>query len=215
MAGKIRVAVVDRTSIVTKGLRSLFTELAPDLGTAVCANSWSDLLTEPGFPVDVVIINADLNDGIPLDLKIATLMSTGARVVVMSDSASTALVHYAIRAHALGFLLKNDDVDEFLAAIRAVAANTAFISEGAQALMARSDAKRYPKLSIQERRVIEAFIAPNTASKVASMLNITESTVYSYIKSGRAKFTAVGIDAGDKVSLRRHAIAMGMTPTMA
>ena len=40
-------------------------------------STWPELLTHPEFPVDVVLLDLDLKDNIPVSLKISTLKTTG------------------------------------------------------------------------------------------------------------------------------------------
>ena len=92
---------------------------ADDIDLVAAVPSWPELLTHPEFPVDVVLLDLDLKDNIPISLKISTLKTTGVKTVLMSTYSEPNVVREALGAGALGYLVKSEPVEKIVEAIRA------------------------------------------------------------------------------------------------
>ena len=84
---------------------------ADDISMVAAVRTWPELLTHPEFPVDVVLLDLDLKDNIPISLKISTLKTTGVKVVLMSTYSEPNVVREALAAGALGYLVKSEDAE--------------------------------------------------------------------------------------------------------
>lgn len=76
----IRLAIVDDHRMLLGALTEWIRQAADDIDMVAAVASWPELLAHPEFPVDVVLLDLDLKDNIPVSLKIQTLKSTGVRV---------------------------------------------------------------------------------------------------------------------------------------
>jgi DNA-binding NarL/FixJ family response regulator len=167
-------------------------------------------MTHPEFPVDVVLLDLDLKDNIPVSLKISTLKTTGVKTVLMSTYSEPALVREALAAGALGYLVKSEEASMIVEAIRAASKGESYISaELDLALNAGTDGGS-PRLSAQERRVMALYGAGEPVKAVAYQLGISEETAKSYLKRIREKYRLAGYDVGTKVALRKRAIQDGI-----
>ncbi len=90
--------------------------------------SWPELLTHAEFPVDVVLLDLDLKDNIPISLKLSTLKTTGVATVLMSTYSEPAVVREALAAGAMGYLVKSEDAEMIVEAIRAARTGQSCIS---------------------------------------------------------------------------------------
>ena len=205
----IRVAIVDDHRLVLDALTARLHE--PDKGIAVVASetTWGGLITNPDFPVDVVVLDLRLEDGIPVGTKIRALTAIGAVTVVISRHADTASITTALQAGALGFVAKTESVDELLEAIRAAAAHKQHLSDSLKAALAEYTPTPDPGLGRQELRALMLYAGGRSIKEVAYDMETTEETVKSYIKRGRRKYRDVGIDVGTRILLRRHGIREG------
>jgi DNA-binding NarL/FixJ family response regulator len=171
--------------------------------------TWPELITHPEFPVDVVLLDLDLKDNIPVSLKISTLKTTGVKTVLMSTYSEPALVREALAAGALGYLVKSEEASMIVEAIRAAAQGESYISaELDVALNGTEDGT--PRLSAQERRVMALYGSGEPVKAVAYQLGISEETAKSYLKRIREKYRLAGHDVGTKVALRKRAIQDGI-----
>jgi two-component system, NarL family, uhpT operon response regulator UhpA len=207
---RIRLAIVDDHRMLLGALTEWIRNAAPDIDMVAAVASWPELLTHPEFPVDVVLLDLDLKDNIPVSLKISTLKTTGVRVVLMSTYSEPNVVREALAAGALGYLVKSEDAGMIVEAIRAAAEGESFVSAELDLALNSGEVGGAPKLSAQERRVMALYGGGEPVKAVAFQLGISEETAKSYLKRIREKYRVAGIDVGTKVALRKRAIQDGI-----
>ncbi|MFT4029197.1 MAG: response regulator transcription factor [Protaetiibacter sp.] len=210
MAASIRLAVVDDHRMILSGLANWIRNASDEIDVVAELTTWPELLTHPAFPVDVVLLDLDLKDNIPVAVKISALRSTGVRVVLMSTYSEPNVVREALASGALGYLVKSEDAAMIVEAIRAAASGESFISAELDLAINAADIGGAPKLSAQERRVMALYGGGEPVKSVAYQLGISEETAKSYLKRIREKYRVAGIDVGTKVALRRRAIQDGI-----
>jgi DNA-binding NarL/FixJ family response regulator len=207
---KIRLAIVDDHRMLLGALTEWIRNAATDITMVAALASWPELLTHPEFPVDVVLLDLDLKDNIPISLKISTLKTTGVRTVLMSTYSEPNVVREALAAGALGYLVKSEDAGMIVEAIRAAAKGESFVSAELDLALSSGEVGGSPKLSAQERRVMALYGGGEPVKAVAYQLGISEETAKSYLKRIREKYRVAGIDVGTKVALRKRAIQDGI-----
>jgi two-component system uhpT operon response regulator UhpA len=207
---KIRLAIVDDHRMLLGALTEWIRNAAQDIDMVAAVASWPELLTHPEFPVDVVLLDLDLKDNIPISLKISTLKTTGVKVVLMSTYSEPNVVREALAAGALGYLVKSEDAGMIVEAIRAAFIGESFVSAELDLALNSGEVGGAPKLSAQERRVMALYGGGEPVKAVAYQLGISEETAKSYLKRIREKYRVAGIDVGTKVALRKRAIQDGI-----
>ncbi len=206
----IRLALVDDHRMLLGALTEWIRNAASDISMVAAVTTWPELLTHPEFPVDVVLLDLDLKDNLPISLKISTLRTTGVKTVLMSTYSEPNVVREALGAGALGYLVKSEDAAMIVEAIRAAFKGESFISAELDLALNASDVGGAPKLSAQERRVMALYGGGEPVKAVAFQLGISEETAKSYLKRIREKYRVAGIDVGTKVALRKRAIQDGI-----
>jgi two-component system uhpT operon response regulator UhpA len=208
---RIRVAVVDDHPVVLSGVR-VWLERTDSLVTVACAvPSWSELLFHPAFPVDVVLLDLDLGDGIPASVKIATLRAANVAVVVVSAFGESRNVTACLSAGALAFVPKTECADHLLDAVRCAAAGRPhLIPETAAALVPDGEGPLAPALSPQERRALILYASGLPMKSVARRLDISFETAKCYVDRVREKYEKTGREARTKIELRRRAVEDGL-----
>ncbi len=209
-AQAIRIAIVDDHKMLLGALTEWIRSAADDINMVAAVASWPELLTHPEFPVDVVLLDLDLKDNIPVSLKLSTLKTTGVRTVLMSTYSEPAVVREALAAGALGYLVKSEDAEMIVEAIRAASLGESFISAELDLALNAGEVGGAPKLSAQERRVMALYGAGEPVKAVAFQLGISDETAKSYLKRIREKYRVAGYDVGTKVALRKRAIQDGI-----
>ena len=114
----IRLVIVDDHRMLLGALTEWIRGAADDIELVGAVPSWPELITHSGFPVDVVLLDVDLKDNIPISVKISTLKSAGVKVVLMSTYSDPNVVREALAAGALGYLVKTEDAGMIVEAIR-------------------------------------------------------------------------------------------------
>ncbi|WP_213813939.1 response regulator transcription factor [Glaciihabitans sp. dw_435] len=205
----IRVALVDDHRLVLDGLVAGLH--SPETGIDVVASetTWGALLNHAQFPVDVVVLDLRLEDGIPVGTKVRSLAAIGTAAVVISRHADTSSITAALQAGALGFVAKTESVSELLVAIRSAAAHQRYLSPALTAALTEFTAAPDPGLGKQELRALVLYAGGRSIKEVAVDMTTTEETVKSYIKRARRKYRDIGIDVGTRILLRRHGIREG------
>jgi DNA-binding NarL/FixJ family response regulator len=206
---RIRVAIVDDHRMLLGALTE-WIRSAQDIDMVAAVVSWPELLTHPAFPVDVVLLDLDLKDNIPISLKISTLKTMAVKVVLMSTYSEPNVVREALGAGALGYLVKSEDASMIVEALRAASIGESFVSAELDLALNAGEVGGAPKLSAQERRVMALYGGGEPVKAVAFQLSISEETAKSYLKRIREKYRVAGFDVGTKVALRKRAIEDGI-----
>ena len=206
----IRLALVDDHRMLLGALTEWIRGAADDITLVAAVTTWPELLTSPAFPVDVVLLDLDLKDSIPVSLKISTLKTAGVKTVVMSTYSEPNVVREALGAGALGYLVKSEDADMIVEAIRSAQRGEQYVSAELDLAINSGDVGGVPKLSAQERRVMALYGGGEPVKSVAYQLGISEETAKSYLKRIREKYRVAGFDVGTKVALRKRAITDGI-----
>jgi DNA-binding NarL/FixJ family response regulator len=207
---RIRLALVDDHRMLLGALTEWIRNAATDINMVAAVASWPELWAHPEFPVDVVLLDLDLKDNIPISLKIQSLKSQGLKVVLMSTYSEPNVVREALAAGALGYLVKSEDAEMIVEAIRSAYKGESFISAELDLALNAGDVGGAPKLSAQERRVMALYGGGEPVKQVAYQLGISEETAKSYLKRIREKYRVAGFDVGTKVALRKRAIQDGI-----
>jgi DNA-binding NarL/FixJ family response regulator len=207
---RIRLALVDDHKMLLGALTEWIRNAASDIDMVVAVPTWPELTVHPEFPVDVVLLDLDLKDNIPVSLKINTLKTMGVKVVLMSTYSEPNVVREALSAGALGYLVKSEDAGMIVEAIRAAFNGEPFVSAELDLALSAGEIGGAPKLSAQERRVMALYGGGEPVKQVAYQLSISEETAKSYLKRIREKYRVAGFDVGTKVALRKRAIEDGI-----
>lgn len=209
----VRVAVVDDHRLVLDGIVAHLKATRSDIDVVISESSWLGLLAHQAFPVDIVVLDLNLADGIPIAAKIRTLTAAGAKTVVMSRHADGSSIHGTLAAGALAFVPKTESADVLVAAVRAVAGGERYLSPTASATIDGFQQADDPGLGRQEQRAMVLYASGRSIKEVAEAMGTTEETVKSYIKRARKKYRLIGADVGTKVLLRKRGIQEGwLTP---
>jgi DNA-binding NarL/FixJ family response regulator len=208
--GTIRLALVDDHKMLLGALSEWIRSAADDIELVIAVTSYPELLSHPAFPVDVALMDVDLKDGMPLAVRLAQIKPTGVKTVLMSSYSEPQRVREALASGALGYVPKSEDASMIVKAIRAAARGESYISAELDLAINSTDIGGSPRLSAQERRVMEIYGGGEPVKTVAYELGISEETAKSYLKRIREKYRVAGFDVGTKVALRKRAIEDGI-----
>jgi len=182
----IRVLITDDHKVVRRGLRG-FLELDPGLEVVGEASNGEEAVKlAQRLEPDVVLMDLlmPVMDGIEATRKIRRELPQ-VEVVALTSVLEDASVAGAIRAGAIGYLLKTTDADELCEAIKAAAAGQVRLApEAAARLMHEVRAPESPEaLTERETEVLELIARGKTNKQIARELFIGEATVKSHVHS--------------------------------
>jgi len=206
------VAAVDDHPIVLDGVVAWVMAAGSGIRVVAVAATVDAVLAGPGRHAHVVLLDLDLRDGTTVERNIAAILAAGPAVLVLAASDKPLPVRAAMRAGALGYVLKDEKTSEVRAAIKAVAAGTDWISPRLAYILAADDAPDRPALSPQETRALQLYATGMPLKSVARRMAISEETVKQYVSRAREKYARAGRSAPSKLELYYRAVEDGHLP---
>ncbi|WP_027341179.1 response regulator [Hamadaea tsunoensis] len=180
----MRVLLVDDHPIMRSGLRSV-------LGTAfeVIEAASGEAAVPLASDVDVVLMDLQLGpgiDGAEATRRIRALPDPPA-VLVLTTYDSEADILSAIAAGALGYLLKDAEPAELVAAVRAAAAGETVLAPAVATRLVGRVRRPAQTLTARETEILQQVAAGRTNQAIAKLLFISEATVKSHLVQVFAK----------------------------
>jgi DNA-binding NarL/FixJ family response regulator len=204
----IGVLVVDDHPVVLTGLSALISS-DPGLAVVGTARSCAAVRELPDDVVpDVAVLDLQLpdGDGIALGAELKQRWR-GLRVLILTMHAGEATVIESLASGLDGYLLKDADPEDVLAAVHSAAGGSLVVGKGAAAAVvaAAASAPRTDALSVLDARdleILELLVAGLPTSQVASRLYLAPKTIRNRISSILTKLGVV---------TRDEAVAMART----
>jgi len=184
---RIRILLADDHTVVRQGLRKVLEE-RPDWEVVAEAGDGREAVRlAEQFKPDVAILDVamPLLNGIEATRQI-TRRVPGTRVLVLSMHADEAYVAQILQAGATGYLLKDSADVDLLQAVSEVGQGRSFFSPSIARVMLddyvrqladKGITDRYESLSEREREIFQLIAEAKTNKEIASLLNVSPSTV--------------------------------------
>ena len=207
----IRVLISDDHGVVRQGLR-MFLSLDPDIQVVGEASDGREALEMARELVpDVVLMDLlmPLMDGIEATRAIRSALPE-VEVIALTSVLEDASVTDAIRAGAIGYLLKDTNVEELHRAVRGAAEGRVQLApEAAARLMREVRAPESPEaLTARESEVLELLARGHANKQIASELYVSEKTVKAHVSAILKK---LGVQSRTQAAL--HAVETGLVST--
>ncbi len=186
MGDPIRVLIADDHPVVRQGLRT-YLELQADIVIAGEAGGGLEAAAEAKrLAPDVVLLDMVMPEGDGIEALRRIGSGPGApRVIVLTSFAKDGRVVDAMRAGAAGYLLKDAQPAELLAAIRAAHAGGSPLHPDAAAELV-GELRRPPAgpdLTAREREVLELLARGMPNKAIALRLSLSEKTVKAHVSA--------------------------------
>ena len=194
MSDIIRVMLVDDHAVVRSGL-SAFLMVSPDLELVGEAENGQQAVTRAGLlQPDVILMDLmmPVMDGVAATAAIKR-QYPAIQIVALTSFEEDELVHNALKAGAIGYLMKDVTARELAAAIRSAKAGKMTLSpEATQALVrAAQQAQETEALTERERDVLRLMVEGLNNAEIAERLVVSLSTVKYHISNILGK---LGVD---------------------
>jgi DNA-binding NarL/FixJ family response regulator len=206
----IRIIIADDHSVVRQGLK-MFLSLDPELEVIAEASNGAEALQLAGeLQPDVVLMDLlmPVMDGITAIGKIRT-QYPDVEVLALTSVLEDASVVGAVRAGAIGYLLKDTQADELRRAIKAAAGGQVQLAPQAAARLLRE--VRMPEspevLTDRETEVLKLLAEGQANKEIARNLTIGEKTVKTHVSNILLK---LGVQSRTQAAL--YAAQIGMVP---
>jgi NarL family two-component system response regulator LiaR len=206
----IKILIVDDHSVVRQGLR-MFLNLEPTFEiVGEAADGEEALKIVDDVKPDVVLMDILMPgvDGIKAT-EIIKKEHPEVEVVALTSVLEDSIVVAAIRAGAIGYLLKDTEADELIRAIKAAASGQVQLSpKAAERLVREVRAPENPeKLTARETEVLRLLAEGKANKEIASSLYIGETTVKSHVSNILMK---LGLTSRTQAAL--YALQIGLVP---
>jgi DNA-binding NarL/FixJ family response regulator len=204
----IRILIADDHSVVRQGLR-MFLALDPEFEVVgEAANGEEAVRLAEQLEPDVVLMDLlmPVMDGITAIAQIRG-RTTAIEIIALTSVLEDASVVGAVRAGAIGYLLKDTESDALVRAIRAASAGQVQLSpEAAARLMRELRAPEDPEpLTGRELDVLRLVAAGRSNKEIARDLHIGEKTVKTHVSNVLGK---LGVQSRTQAAL--HAVRTGL-----
>jgi two-component system, NarL family, response regulator DevR len=206
---KTRILLVDDHDIVRLGLMTLLND-QPDMEVVGEASTAGEAVkAAEKLEPDVVLMDIRLpgEGGIAAAGQVTNRLPNS-KVVMLTSFADDELVVRAIRAGAVGYVLKQVGNEELLRAIRAAARGKALLDPSTTARLLtrvreaerKADEDAFRDLTNREMDVLIHLAKGRTNSEIGNLLNLSEKTVGNYVSHMFEK-----LDLNNRIELAAYA----------
>ena len=211
----IRVMVVDDHPMWRDSVARDLTEAGYDV-VATAADGAQALRVAAAARPDVVVLDLQLPDmsGVEVTAGLRAIRPA-AHVLVLSASGEQQDVLDAVKAGAVGYLLKSAAREEFLGAVRRTAAGDAVFTPGLAALVLgefrrlaaapAGDDAAAPQLTERETEILRMVATGLSYKQIATRLVLSHRTVQNHVQNTLGK-----LQLHNRVELVRYAIEHGL-----
>lgn len=216
-APAIRVLLADDHKLFRAGIRSLLQTLAGVQVVGEAVDGREAIRLAAAGEADVVLMDIMMPglNGLDATARIAHAFPR-TQVIMLSMSADEDSLLKALRAGAIGYLVKTADPAELELAIRAAVRGERFLSSAiaphvVEACLGRLDKERssLERLTPRQREVLQLVAEGHTTKEIAARLNITAKTAETY----RGELMKA-LEIHDVASLTRYAIREGLVSAL-
>jgi DNA-binding NarL/FixJ family response regulator len=206
---RVRVLLADDHILVADGIAALLCEEYELAGRASNGRELVDAARRLKPDVVVTDISMPVLNGIDA-LRELKRAGSGIRVVVVTMHADPFLAAEAVRAGAMGYVLKHSAGGELLQAVREVVAGRVYITpliagELLARLAAVDGGGADPRLTARQRQVLQLVAEGHTMKQVAVILRVSRRTAEAHKYQIMAQ-----LDVHSTAQLVQHAIRMGL-----
>src|SRR5215469_9303350 len=209
----IRVLIADDHNVVRQGLR-VFLGLDPELEVipSEAANGDEALYMARQLKPDVVLMDLVMPgmDGIVATEMIRRELPR-TEVVILTSVLDDSLAVGAIRAGAIGYLLKDTEADELRRAIKAAAAGQVYLTPLIAGRLMREirNPERPAALTERETAVLQLLAQGASNKEIARDLSLGEKTVKTHVSNILSK---LGVQSRTQAALRAMQLGLVASP---
>ena len=212
----IRILIADDQALFREGLRTLLGAYADLEVVAEAGNGEEAVLMAGSYRPDVVLMDLRMPvlDGVAATRRL-TAARAGCRVIALTTFDDDETVFDALRAGAVGYLLKDVGSERLVEAIRAAARGESFLQPAIASKVlaefnrlsraAPAPAELPEGLSERELEVLRLLARGASNKEIAAQLDIAEGTVKNHVTSILGK---LGVDDRTRAALRARDLGL-------
>lgn len=204
MNGKtLSVLIVDDHSVVRMGMAALLNAEADMQVVGNAKNGLEAISLARTLQPDVIVMDMEMprKDGIETTTEIIA-EQPDAKILILTSFSTTDRIAKAIRAGALGAIMKNADDSEMVAAIRAVGRGKIYLAKDVKRLF-----KKDPPmldLSPRQREILDSITRGLTNQDIATQLGISLDMVKKHMTALLQKMNVANRSETVAIALKKH-----------
>lgn len=215
---RYRLAILDDHSLIVDGLARWFADGAPEFDVVVAATSWMDLVRSPEFPVDLVLMDLQLPDGVSIEARVRACRAAGARVIVVTALDDDESRERCMAAGAAGFVSKTLPAEVLVDYARRVmrgerlprpVSRLGASRSGESPVGAPVATMSGVHLSPAEEKALRYYAQGLSTLEVGQRMDVGYETAKTYLRRVREKYAKAGRQASRKAELIRRAAEDG------
>ena len=199
----VRVLIADDHSVVRMGLASLL-GTAKNVEVAGEAVNGEDAVRKAlKLRPDIVIMDLVMpkKDGVAATEEILSA-APETKVMILTTFGTSDDIARALKAGAIGAIMKSSTNRELLSAVQAVAAGKRFVSAEVEGILANDPP--LPELSQRQREILDSISRGLTNKDIAAQLDISLESVKSHIKIILEKLNAASRTEAASIAQRKN-----------
>lgn len=213
-ASPYRLALLDDHELIVDSLARWFTDFAADFTVVIRATSWMDLVRDPEFPVDLVLMDLQLGDTVSIESRIRACRAAGAKVVVVTAIDDEESRRRSLLAGAVGFVSKTLPADELVDYARRVMRGERVQRHQPAQRAGAAETGVHPDrhgvaLSAAEEKALRYYAQGLSTVEVGRRMEVGYETAKTYLRRVREKYAKAGRPASRKAELIRRAAEDG------
>ena len=206
MTAPPRLDVVHTSPVVTTALRHELRAGATPVRVETTVHSWADFRTEWDFAGDVVVVDALLDDHVPLPLKVRALRRLGSTPIVLGPGRETPFARRCGHEGAAAWIEPTRGLAETARTVREAALGV--VADGARIAPAEPP---LAALTDRELQVIALYASTrgHSPAYLGRVLALRTETVRSHLERGRARYRRAGVATHTRSSVREALVRDG------
>lgn len=206
LPSRLRVDLVHTSPVVSTSLRRELQRGHHPVEVTTTVHSWTDFQEEWDFAGDFVVLDALLDDHVPLPLKIRALRRLGSLTIVLGPGRDTPFAARCAAEGALAWIEPALGLVETTDAIRSTVL-------GHVPEYARLPTASPPVADLTDRELqvccLYAALRGHSPQHLGRMLGLRTETIRSHLERGRARYRAAGCPTQNRAALREALVADG------
>ena len=218
---RYRLALLDDHGLIVDSLARWFADYAPEFEVVVRATSWMELVRNPEFPVDLVLMDLQLGDTVSIEARVRACGAAGAKVLVVTALDDEDSRRRSLAAGAVGFVPKTLPADVLVDYARRVMRGerlqrhpsrvvSRYATDPTSAAAGSAlDGGPPVHLSNSEEKALRYYAQGLSTVEVGQRMQVGYETAKTYLRRVREKYAKAGRPASRKAELIRRAAEDG------
>lgn len=208
---KIRILIVDDHAMVRSSMALFLNTMHNMILIGEAADGKEAVKKYQELKPDVVLMDLKMPiaDGVTA-IENITKLDPCARIIALSSFKDDELVHNALEAGAMSYLLKNATLSELTTAIEAIVVGESVLAPEVTKILIAATRKSKPSaepLTPREQDIIQLMIDGMTNRQIAQHLDIGLSTVKFHVSSILSKLNASSRTEAVSIALKQRILA--------